>query len=210
MINLKQEKNNINLFGKIARFFTKNGIGFIIGIIATSTTAVAAATLLNGTEVLYSNTNSGLTSTNVQGAIDELSEMIKTNCPAGYNCTPKIYYEFGEPTTSSTEDYTTLGESVFVSLQGNQKSVCIIKNSKLECFTNNNYETEIIHLAEVFGMADFATGTSGCSDEDGCFDCYNEPFACYLTSDNRLYCQDYSTGKICKITSSGVVTCEYF
>ena len=47
-------------------------IGFILGAIMFTSLGVCAATLINGKEVKYDNTNSKLSSTNVQDAIDEL------------------------------------------------------------------------------------------------------------------------------------------
>ena len=49
----------------------KELIAFLIGLTIAGTT-VYAATILSSSDVSYSNTSSGLTSTNVQGAIDEI------------------------------------------------------------------------------------------------------------------------------------------
>ena len=50
----------------------KNLIGFIIGVITTFSISVIAATYFPSKDVIYDNKESGLESTNVQGAIDEL------------------------------------------------------------------------------------------------------------------------------------------
>ena len=50
----------------------KNLIGFILGLITTLSISVIAATYFPSGDVIYDNTVSGLESTNVQGAIDEL------------------------------------------------------------------------------------------------------------------------------------------
>ena len=54
----------------------KVNIVFIIGIISiligTSTSVYAVNYLYNGTQVVYDNTTSGLVSTDVQGALDEV------------------------------------------------------------------------------------------------------------------------------------------
>lgn len=52
-------------------------IGFILGSLIFSAVGVTAATLINGKEVTYDNTNSKLESTNVQEAIDELNNKTK-------------------------------------------------------------------------------------------------------------------------------------
>ena len=47
-------------------------IAFILGGVVFGTLGVYAATTLLSQSVYYNNTNSGATSTNVQGALDEL------------------------------------------------------------------------------------------------------------------------------------------
>ena len=53
-------------------FFKKNLIGFILGILSAGAVSVIAATYFPSNDVTYDNGTSGLSSTNVQGAIDEL------------------------------------------------------------------------------------------------------------------------------------------
>ena len=57
---------------KIKEFSKKYLIGFILGLITTLSISVIAATYFPSGDVTYDNTESGLSSTNVQGAIDEL------------------------------------------------------------------------------------------------------------------------------------------
>ncbi len=57
---------------KTKEFLKKYLIGFILGIISACTISVIAATYFPSNDVTYDNTESGLSSTNVQGAIDEL------------------------------------------------------------------------------------------------------------------------------------------
>ena len=57
---------------KTKQFLKKYLIGFILGIISACTISVIAATYFPSKDVTYDNTASGLESTNVQGAIDEL------------------------------------------------------------------------------------------------------------------------------------------
>ena len=56
---------------KIIKIIKQNIIGFILGLIVTGT-SVYATTVILGSNILYDNANSKLTSTNVQDAIDEL------------------------------------------------------------------------------------------------------------------------------------------
>ena len=122
--------------GKFIKSNIKLFIGIIVGpVIAGGSVAVVSA--IAGSSVTYTDTN-GIGATTVQEAIDKLYTL--ANQPKGKNNT--IYFAFGEPTTSSTTDYTTLNKKVFVALNGGQKSVCIIRNSKLHCFDNNNWAIE--------------------------------------------------------------------
>ena len=57
---------------KIKEFLKKYFIGFIIGVITTFSISVIAATYFPSKDVTYDNKESGLSSTDVQGAIDEL------------------------------------------------------------------------------------------------------------------------------------------
>ena len=57
---------------KIKDFFKWYLPGFLLGIISACTISVIAATYFPSKDVTYDNTASGLESTNVQGAIDEL------------------------------------------------------------------------------------------------------------------------------------------
>ena len=78
---------------KIKGFVNKNYkvvIGIIIGITISIGIGVSAVATK---DITYDNSTSGLTSTNLQGAIDELNtkattkiEEAKKECPTGYNC----------------------------------------------------------------------------------------------------------------------------
>ena len=57
---------------KTKEFLKKYLIGFVLGIVSACTISVIAATYFPSNDVTYDNSESGLSSTNVQGAIDEL------------------------------------------------------------------------------------------------------------------------------------------
>ena len=57
---------------KTKEFLKKNLIGFVLGVVSACTVSVIAATYFPSNDVTYDNKESGLSSTNVQGAIDEL------------------------------------------------------------------------------------------------------------------------------------------
>lgn len=71
-------------------FVKKGGIGFIIGDVRFGNVGVYAATVIAGSQVSYSNSQSGLNSIDVQGALDELYIIAQTHCPKGYECIPKL------------------------------------------------------------------------------------------------------------------------
>lgn len=64
---------------KIIKNNVKVLIAFILGGIILGTGGVYAATVINASDVSYSNASSGMTSTNVQGAIEELYNDSKKN-----------------------------------------------------------------------------------------------------------------------------------
>ena len=71
-------KNKNNLIGVI---------GFIIGIIISATGVYAATIIGKGSDLTYSNTSSGLSSTNIQGSLDELYKYKENiDCPEGKIC----------------------------------------------------------------------------------------------------------------------------
>ena len=178
-------------------------IGLVIGIVLPGT-AVYAATIISGNEVGYTDTNN-LGVDNVQDAIDELYTMSKTHCPDGYVCTIVPYYAFGLPTTSSSTDYqsviTSSGSNTFVKLEGEQLSVCIYRNSTLECFKNNNYEEESTHLIEVFGE-------DACTSDSSRVNCSGDDFHCAVNSIGNVRCYDNSAGHNCIVYSDGDVSCN--
>ena len=67
---------------KLKDFSKKYLIGFILGVISAGAVIVYAETYFPSNDVTYDNKESGLTATNVQGAIDELYGVCTTK-PAG-------------------------------------------------------------------------------------------------------------------------------
>lgn len=64
---------------KIIKNNVKVLIAFILGGIILGTGGVYAATVINASDVSYKNASSGMTSTNVQGAIEELNTKIQAD-----------------------------------------------------------------------------------------------------------------------------------
>lgn len=154
----------------------------------------------------YSNTASGLTSTDVQSAIDELSQKMLTHCPDGYECTKKPtetisgYFAFGNPTTSSSTDYSSVMKSnstnVLMRLNNSVLNVCIYINNSLKCMDASNAETTLSSIM----------GSSSCTDTTGgnMFinaqgrKCSNSSFSCSIFSKyNYVECSDLTNNKSC-------------
>lgn len=117
---------------------------------------------------------------------------------------PKIisYYEFGKPTTLSSTNYLDVitKSKVFAKLEEEQLSVCIYINSTLECFKNNNYDKEQIHLKNIFGTDNcilYSEGV-GCNDEN---------FACNVYQNGEVFCVNLNSSYSCDIHSNNYVDC---
>ena len=122
---------------------------------------------------------------------------------------PKTYYyAFGLPTTTSTTDYTTLSQKVFVrddTPDEITREVCIVRNGGLHCFQNNNWEVEQQHVQDVFSDISCDVGSI---DEDSYVGCDASDFRCTVFSDGDVSCNDILTDDHCGVTSDGVVGCE--
>lgn len=169
--------------------------GIVIGIVVASTTSALAATTILSSNVSYSNSSSGLKSTNVQGAIDELYNMVNSKITT---------YEFGTPTASSSIDFQDVidssGSNVFSQKKGSELSICIYLNGSLSCFKNNDFTNEKVHLKEAF--------SSSCGEFSGNINCGNSTTGnCSLYSNGSVDCTS-SSKKVCRLTSNNVVTCQ--
>ena len=85
-----------------------------------------------------------------------------------------------------TNNYTTIGHNTFIKFEGPEKSVCVIINGNLECFKNNNYENEKVHLQSIFEEAN-------CTEYGSHFDCDDGAWYCNVYSDGHVECYDYSS-----------------
>lgn len=171
---------------KIKKFLSgkvKLIVAFVFGLVVTSTLVYATTILYSSDEVSYDNSLSGLVSTNVQGAIDEL--FTKANLcgsTSGDSIYTPISYGF-----DYIDEYTSASEvphQVFlVKYRGLRKyGVCIEGG---DCFRYNNYDEEKIHIQKVF------------ENLGGSCEFYSTSIACSYSS---TYCEIYSDGE---------VNCEY-
>ena len=191
---------------KIKNFFTKNVkilLAFVLGILVSGVT-VYAATVIGASEVSYTD-NNNLGESTVQGAIDKLYTMA-ANSSSGGGKDNTIYFAFGTPTTSSTTDYTTLNKAVFIALNGNQKSVCIKRNSKLHCFDNNNYLIEKDHMTQVFSSSASCTSNSSYNN---CYDTSGTAvrYSCILYPAGGVYCVDSISHYRCTLNEDNTLSC---
>ena len=85
---------------KVTKFIRNNVkvvVAFILGGIILGTCGAYASSIISASDVSFSNTSSSISSTNVQGAIEELNTKATTRikeaeakCPDGYKCTKMI------------------------------------------------------------------------------------------------------------------------
>ena len=125
----------------------------------------------------------------------------KVNCDG--ESTPVSYYAFGDPTDESirTTDYTTLGKNVFLKLEGEQKSVCMLRNGEKHCFKNNNFDIEKEHVQEVFSDI-------SCNASSPYVYCDASDFYCRVLSDGYVACADYGSGENCYVNPKDSVYCN--
>ena len=187
-------------------------IGFVIGISITG--AVAYSVYAN--TVTYDNTQSGLQSTEVQGAIDELYTKANTWINPNDMGTPQ-YYAFGQykgwcsstdtncksyadfPTTATTPPS---GKNVYVvKYEDGQYGVCIQRNGKEHCFRGRNYKAEAKHVQEVFSDI-------SCSVYSSYVDCTASDFRCRVYSSGDVRCNDNGTNGNCRVSTDGSVSCS--
>ena len=152
---------------------------------------------LKSSDVPY--TNNGQST--VQGAIDDLYNGYIARTLVSNRKNNTVYFACGEPTTSSTTDYTTLNNNVFISLNGRQKSVCIIKNNLLHCFDSNNWVIEKDHLQQVFKE-------ENCNLSSNHLYCRNSDIECNFYPDGIVDCRDIEVHTHCFIRANEEVLCE--
>ena len=169
---------------KIKGFVKKNYkvvIGIIIGITISIGIGVSAVATK---DITYDNSKSGLTSTNLQGAIDELYEKaINSGVPI-------------DPDTFKTNSAKTIYAS--------SKGICIFRNNKLNCFKYKNYDEERNHIQEVFSDVSCDVPPSY-----GALRCDASDFNCYVHSaDDTMQCIDKSDNSFCYLGRFGDVNCN--
>lgn len=189
-------------------------IAFVIGFFVSSA-CVYATILFNSSDVLFDNSACGLSSNTVQGAIDELNAIAnKKACVPSSNPT---YFALGEPTTSSTTDYTSLGKKVFVGLYNdNNKAICILRssNNKLICFKVNDYSNQSKYASEVFSDVGCSENSSSTICDTSSLDSIlhsfqKSDFNCVIMKSGVVRCTEISSNKYCVAGGNNSASCNY-
>lgn len=193
---MEKDNNSKNkILSKITGFFVKNGMGFIIGVIAASATAVVAATLISSSDVVFDNSGTNLNSTNVQGAIGELYDIVDNKLTT---------YAYGVPTIYSPIDFNDViassGSRVFIQKMGNELSVCAYGGAHLFCIKNNDYANSVEKLKTEYD-------NSGCTQRSTYFECFtDDDFIWDVDQDGNVYCgDDYERMEITLYSDGSVV-----
>ena len=202
----------------------KNIICFLLGGVVFGTIGVYAATTLLSQSVYYNNSTSGATSTNVQGAIDELYTRANTWINPNNNFGTPQYYAFGkykgwcsstDTTCKSYADFPTTattppsGKNVYaVKYEDGQYGVCIQRNGKEHCFRGRNYKAEAKHVQEVFSDISCDVRSSSVYFDGASVYCDAADFNCNVNADGQVGCYDYGTNDSCSVITGGWVFCR--
>ena len=203
---------------KLLKTTIKIVLAFIIGGIVFGTIGAYAATTLLSQSVYYNNSTSGATSTNVQGAIDELYTRSNTWINPNNMGTPQ-YYAFGtykgwcssaDTSCKSYADFPTTettppsGKNVYAAKYADgQYGVCIKRNGTEHCFRGRNWKAEREHVQKVF--SDNSCGVSSSSVH-----CSASDFFCYVFANGHVTCSDYGMSEGCYVNDGGFVNCISF
>ena len=168
---------------KLLKTNIKTVLAFIIGGIVFGTIGVYAATTLLSQSVYYNNSTSGASSTNVQGALDELYTRANTWIDPSYI------------------DFGTLATNTAKTVLASKNGVCIKRNNKVSCFKANNWAVEKDHIQQVFSDISCDVGSSGVI-------CTASDFFCVGYRYGLVHCSDQSDSSGCNVDSDGSVSCN--
>lgn len=182
---MKKKLKKINI-KKFLKSNIKTIAAFVIGLLISGGAVYAS---LASSQVIFSPP-SGMSSTNVQSAIEELytkaSNMALKACPVT----------------------TELAVNTTMTIFANSQEVCISRNNELSCFKINNYNIEKNHIQQVF--SDGSCNTYWGSYEE--FHCDASDFSCELIANGDVYCSDSEANSShfypgCYVDSEGYVDC---
>ena len=177
----------------------KTIVAFIIGGLMFGTGVYAVVESIPSKSVTY--TKNGQST--VEGALDTLYSKA-LNCQNIKNNT--VYFNFGNPTSSNTQNYSSLNKKVFAALNGDQRSICIIRNNRLHCFDNNNWTIEKEHMQHVF--SDVSCLTTSIPGYGTFMECTASDFQCTIhTTGGAIHCTDKGTSEYCELGQDNFATC---
>lgn len=171
-------------------------ISFFLGMFVAGTTVFAATHYFAATDTTYTNSNSTLSSTNVNDALDELYNKTKMMVNTGYIST------FSNLKFSSNKKIMASNYMVCINYYANNYSVV--------CFKYNNFQVEKYRIRRVFerGNCTVTGGDFHSSNDPGTttkVSCTANNFTCEVQKTGYVYCG--TAGKSCYI-SSGTATCN--
>ena len=120
------------------------------------------------------------------------------------------YYAFGEPTTSSTTDYTTLSQNVFIKLENEELSACLNVEGKAYCVPTNYWvpgdnegHATKAKLEMIFPSVE---GWECSGDSDGA-NCSLGDFYCRAYSNGNVEC--FGADTRCNVDYEGSADCSW-
>ena len=171
----------------------KTVVAFVIGIIITGG-AVYAANLI-ASDVTYDNTTSGLQSTTVQGALDELNAKAQGIAPKMSDMCPGCKYIYTTTQFSYGSGATALNSTLQSQLKDNWEDVVTGSGKKWFLGVKVNSSTNVVEKAYTCGIKD---GVPFCIEGSIYGPTYNANKA--LLNSASLYnngCSDYGSGVTC-------------
>ena len=189
----------VSASGKTTRFIIKDNTGAVAYGVNQTTDTQPTWTTFNST----TSTSKIWTAQNIGNYVVWVKDAAQMITTQNFSITT-AYYKFGVPTTASSTDFLSVingsSTNTFVQLQGEQYSVCIYRNQTLDCFKNNNYEEERLHLISVFGE-------DKCNDKVSNIACTaDDNFGCGMNSEGYVNCND-SLNNRCDVYPSDYITC---
>ena len=157
-------------------------VAMVLGLFLTGVVyATTQGYLYDGNEVEYDNSTSGLTSDNVQGALEEL-----------------ITKSENARIDSNSIDFSTIQTNTSKTILASSKGVCINRNNKLNCFKINNFAEESSHIQDVFSDV-------SCTVRESVVSCNASDFRCGVYSAGYVSCRDNGASEFCGVDGDGSV-----
>ena len=165
------------------------------------------ATIVKAKETLNGTLTVTLDKTSTEEVSEEYTCKLKFNAVERDTIGVTYYYAFGEPTTESTTDYTTLDKNIFARLGSDGSKAICAKGDKMICIKPRDYENSKKALIELYGE-------NNCSYEDpnktySNFSCGNDTTSWTINQMGFVRCHDTIFNNTCsKSTLSLDINCS--